>query len=55
MHTLTDKIFVNKTYSIQSGQLLRHFSHREVHKAAFIVLLNGRLSSILKISVVWLQ
>lgn len=49
------EIFVNETYSVQSGQLLCHFSHREVHKVAFVLLLRVRHSSILLICVFLLQ
>lgn len=41
------KMFINDTYSVQSGQLLRHFSHREVHEA-FVFLLGRRLELLLQ-------
>lgn len=44
-------VFVSETYSVQSGQLLGHFSHREVHEVTFVFLLQWRLSVVLLISV----
>ena len=44
-------VFVSETYRVQSGQLLGHFSHREVHEVTFVFLPHWRLSSVLLISV----
>lgn len=45
----------NRTYSVQSGQLLRHLSHGEVHEVKFVFLFGQHVSSVLPISVVLLQ
>lgn len=40
----------NETYSIQSGQLLGHFSHWKEHKVVFVFILRERLNSVLQIT-----
>ena len=50
VETIFEIVFFNETYSVQSGQLLCYFSHREVHKAVVVFLFSGCLPSILLIS-----
>lgn len=42
----TSIFYKNETYSVQSGQLLSHFPHGEVHKVVFVFILSGHLGFI---------